>query len=128
MNNIKKKGFTLIELIVVIAILGILAAILIPKFTGFQDKAKASQALVEAKSIATAIDGLIFEGATLSDADSGNVKTLAGLDTTGTLTITVTDPATAGYASGYFKYVTEDGKYAAERTAANGGKVKMTTP
>jgi type IV pilus assembly protein PilA len=36
----KKKGFTLIELIVVIAILGVLAAIAIPRFSGFTDKAK----------------------------------------------------------------------------------------
>ncbi|MDF2673727.1 MAG: prepilin-type N-terminal cleavage/methylation protein, partial [Clostridiales bacterium] len=39
-KNIKKKGFTLVELIVVIAILGILAAVAVPRLSGFQDSAK----------------------------------------------------------------------------------------
>lgn len=39
-KNVKKKGFTLIELIAVIAILGILAAIAVPQLSSIQTKAK----------------------------------------------------------------------------------------
>jgi prepilin-type N-terminal cleavage/methylation domain-containing protein len=48
-----KKGFTLIELIVVIAVLGILAAIIIPTISGFTDKANAKAVTADARIIIT---------------------------------------------------------------------------
>ncbi len=126
-----QKGFTLIELIVVIAILAILAAILIPRFTGFQDKAKATQALVYAKQVATAIDGLIIEEQTLAVAsNAGNVRSLSGV-TTSQAAISITSavaPSGADYGDGYFTVtVTGTGSttYVAGRNAASGGKVVM---
>ena len=46
-----KKGFTIVELVIVIAVIAILAAVLIPTFSGVIQKSNSSAALQEATSV-----------------------------------------------------------------------------
>ena len=53
-KKVDNKGFTLVELIVVLVILAILAAILVPALLGYIDRAKGSQLVLNGKSVLTA--------------------------------------------------------------------------
>lgn len=61
MKENKKKGFTLVELIVVLVILAILAALLIPALTGYIDKAKNKSIIAETRQAVMAAQTLADE-------------------------------------------------------------------
>lgn len=67
-KNLKlKHAFTLIELIVVMAVIGILVLLAAPKFTGYTERAKETKYIHTAKVIETALETYLINGGTFPD-------------------------------------------------------------
>lgn len=101
----KQQGFTLIELMIVVAIIAILAAIALPAYQDYVVKSRVSEAMVLADGLKVVVadnaaqgEGDLGKGATLTSKTDGspNVDTTAIASGTGAITVATTSKAGGG--------------------------------
>ncbi len=119
-----KKGFTLIELMIVVAIIGILAAIAIPNFLKFQAKSKQSEAKTNLKAILTAETSYFGEYNTYEDFATVN---WAPVGTQMRYFYTIGGATTFGTDPGYSAWVRVPAWAVADFTAGARGNIDSDT-
>jgi type IV pilus assembly protein PilA len=99
-----QKGFTLIELMIVVAIIGILAAVALPAYQDYTVRAKMSEIILAASACRTSITEVYQSGGTPPPANGWGCENLGGAtskyvstittDTNGFVTVTIVSGAT----------------------------------
>ena len=71
MKAAMQKGFTLIELMIVVAIIGILAAIAIPQYQNYIARSQVSRVMGETSAVKTAVETCLLDGLTAAQCNIG---------------------------------------------------------
>lgn len=79
-NKIKQQGFTIVELLIVIVVIGILAALVITTFTGIQRKARDTERQTDIKALHSQLEAYYAQNGYYPALAEVNTTTLAGLD------------------------------------------------
>ena len=109
--NKDSKGFTLVELLIVFALLAVLAAIVIPNVTGFAGFGQTQAALAELSIVQTAMDAMMAQGGTANVTVTAATSDMSAFPTGNVLYPT------------YLRYATTKGTYSCD----GGGLVTQAT-
>ena len=92
-----EKGFTLIELMIVIAIIGILAAIAIPQFSAYRTRSFNAAATADIRNAATAQEAYFVDNQSYCGTPATLTGATYGLYLSDNVTFAVTATTTSGY-------------------------------
>ena len=71
MNSATNRGFTLVELLLVLVILAVLAAVVVPKFTKRSEQARIAAATTDIANLGTALDTFEVDTGRYPTSDEG---------------------------------------------------------